>query len=95
MEGINLRHFVDWACWIKANQDKIVWTDFYAQCKKFRLDGFVDVLNTIAVKHLGVELHDKMILLTAHMLNVLLKVLCMTILLFIIVVKGNGMSVCM
>lgn len=61
VEGINLRHFVDWACWIKANQDKIVWTDFYAQCKKFRLDGFVDVLNTIAVKHLGVELHDKMI----------------------------------
>lgn len=61
VEGINLRHFVDWACWIKANQDKIVWTDFYALCKKFRLDGFVDVLNTLAVKHLGVELHDKMI----------------------------------
>lgn len=30
VEGINLRHFVDWACWIKANQDKVVWADFYA-----------------------------------------------------------------
>ena len=58
VEGINLRHFVDWACWIKTNQDKLQWTDFYAQCKRFRLDGFVDVLNTIAVKWLGVELHD-------------------------------------
>ena len=62
VEGINLRHFVDWACWIKTNQDKLCWTDFYAQCKRFRLDGFVDVLNTIAAKHLGVKLHDHAIL---------------------------------
>ena len=61
VEGINLRHFVDWACWIKVNQERIRWSDFYADCKRFRLDGFVDVLNTIAVKYLGVELHDQMI----------------------------------
>ena len=61
VEGINLRHFVDWACWIKANQDKIAWKEFYTLCKRFRLDGFVDVMNTIAVKYLGVELHDKSI----------------------------------
>ena len=30
VEGINLRHFVDWTCWIKANQDKIQWSDFYS-----------------------------------------------------------------
>ena len=61
VEGINLRHFVDWACWIKVNQDKLQWEDFYVQYKHFRLDGFVDVLNTIAVRYLGVELHDKTI----------------------------------
>lgn len=61
VEGINIRHFVDWACWIKTNQNKIQWSDFYAECKRFRLDGFVDVLNTIAVRYLGVELHDKTI----------------------------------
>ena len=61
VEGINLRHFVDWACWIKANQDKLEWSEFYSLCKRFRLDGFADVLNTIAVKYLGVELHDKSI----------------------------------
>lgn len=61
VEGINLRHFVDWACWIKTNQDKLEWSDFYSLCKRFRLDGFVDVLNTIAVKYLGVELNDKSI----------------------------------
>lgn len=61
VEGISLRHFVDWACWIKVNQDKIQWKEFYSQCKRFRLDGFTDVMNTIAVKYLGVELHDKSI----------------------------------
>ena len=61
VEGIKLRHFVDWACWIKANQDKVEWSEFYLLCKRFRLDGFVDVLNSIAVKYLGVVLHDKTI----------------------------------
>ena len=50
VEGINLRHFVDWACWIKTNQDKVEWKEFYSLCKRFRLVGFFDVLNTIAVK---------------------------------------------
>ena len=61
VEGINLRHFVDWACWIKTNQDKVEWTEFYSLCQRFRLDGFADVLNTIAVKYFGVELNDKRI----------------------------------
>ena len=61
VEGINLRHFVDWACWIKTNQDKVEWKEFYSLCKRFRLVGFFDVLNTIAVKYLGVELNDKRI----------------------------------
>ena len=61
VEGINLRHFVDWACWIKANQDKLEWMEFYPLCKRFRLDGFADVLNTIATKYFGVELNDKRI----------------------------------
>lgn len=61
VEGINLRHFVDWACWIKTNQNKLEWTEFYSLCQRFRLDGFADVLNTIATKYLGVELNDKRI----------------------------------
>lgn len=61
VEGIRLRHFVDWACWMKANQDRINWNDFYTNCKSFRLDGFADVANTIVVKFFGMEFHDKSI----------------------------------
>lgn len=58
VEGIRLRHIVDWACWMQANQGRIEWKAFYTQCQRFRLDGFVDVLNTIAAKQFGVPLHD-------------------------------------
>ena len=61
VEGINMRHFTDWAYWMKANQDKIEWGEFYGLCKRFRLAGFVDVMNTISAKFLGVELHDESI----------------------------------
>ncbi len=58
VEGINLRHFVDWAFWIKANQEKIAWAAFYKKCQQFRLNGFVDVMNTIAARHLGIQFTD-------------------------------------
>ncbi len=58
VEGINLRHFCDWACWMKANEEKLCWNDFYALCREFRLDGFADVLNTVAVEYLGAEWKD-------------------------------------
>lgn len=59
VEGICLRHFCDWACWMKANQDRMEWPAFYGLCKRFGLDGFADVLNTIAVRYLGLALHDR------------------------------------
>lgn len=55
-EGINLRHLCDWACWIKTNQKQIIWGDFYQKCREFGLDGYVDVLNVIVSRYLGVHL---------------------------------------
>ena len=57
VEGISLRHFVDWACWIKANQDKIEWSSFFERCRQFGLDGFALVSNAIAEDYLGVVLN--------------------------------------
>lgn len=61
IEGINLRHFVDWACWIKHHQETLDWNNFYTLCKRFNLDGFVDVLNTIAAQRLGITFHNNAI----------------------------------
>lgn len=43
------------------NQDKLEWSDFYALCKRFCLDGFADVMDTIAMKYLDVRVHDSSI----------------------------------
>lgn len=59
VEGITLRHFVDWACWIKSNQNNIVWNDFYVRCKQFGLDHFAAVSNAIAEDYFGVALNEE------------------------------------
>ncbi len=56
VEGINLRHFCDWTFWLKANQSKVYWNRFYAQCKEYKYDRFVNVLNKIAIKYFGLEI---------------------------------------
>lgn len=61
-EGITLRHLYDWACFIKSEQDNIDWGEFYALCKKFKFDRFVDVSNEIIAKYFGVYLNDKSII---------------------------------
>ncbi|MGN1220025.1 MAG: nucleotidyltransferase family protein [Candidatus Cryptobacteroides sp.] len=58
VEGITLRHFVDWACWIKSNQNKIVWNDFYIRCKQFGLEHFAAVSNAIAEDYFGIALNE-------------------------------------
>lgn len=58
VEGINLRHFCDWAFWLKANQSKINWNSFYAQCKEYKYERFVNVLNEIAIKYFGLKISN-------------------------------------
>lgn len=58
-EGITLRHLCDWACFMKEEQNNFDWAKFYALCKKYKFDRFVDVSNEIITKHLGVELLNK------------------------------------
>lgn len=50
-EGIKIRHFCDWACWINENQKRINWREFYQKCILFHMDGFVDILNNIACRY--------------------------------------------
>ena len=53
LEGLTLRHFCDWACWMKANQSAIHWPEFYERCKYYGYDRFVDAMNAICVDYLG------------------------------------------
>ena len=52
-EGINLRHICDWICFMNAEHKNFDWAKFYAICRHYKFDRFVDVSNAIAVKYLG------------------------------------------
>lgn len=57
-EGINLRHVCDWICFMSAEQDNFDWNEFYALCRKYKFDRFVDAINAIAAEQFGFEFNN-------------------------------------
>lgn len=57
-EGINMRHVVDWACFIQKNQDDVNWCEVYRWGKKMHLTIFINTLNAIVKKYLGIEIKN-------------------------------------
>ncbi len=55
-EGIRLRHILDWALLLKAEQNNINWTEFYQWADKMHLTRFADALTAISVEHFGLEI---------------------------------------
>lgn len=60
-EGIRLRHLLDWALFLKKEQNNLDWERFYALCDKFEMREFVDSSTAIAVRYLGVEISNPLI----------------------------------
>ena len=57
-EGINMRHIVDWACYIQKKQNEINWSEVYRLGDKMHLTIFINTLNTIVKESLGVEINN-------------------------------------
>ena len=57
-EGINLRHICDWIGFMNAEQENFDWSKFYALCRKYKFDRFVDAFNAIAAEHFHFEFHN-------------------------------------
>lgn len=55
-EGIRLRHILDWALFIKEEQNRLDWRRFYEVCEEFKLQAFVDCATNIAVKLFNIEI---------------------------------------
>lgn len=58
---MRLKQVVDWAMFLKAEQDDIDWDEFYTLCRTYHFKRFVDVMNDIAVHKLGVKVHNPLI----------------------------------
>ena len=55
-EGIRLRHILDWALFLKKEQDNLDWERFYALCDEYDMRAFVDCSTAVAIKVFNIEI---------------------------------------
>ena len=56
VEGIKLRHILDWALLLRAEQENIDWGEFYKWADRMHLTRFADAMTAIAVEHFGLQI---------------------------------------
>lgn len=57
-EGLRMKQILDWAMFLKKEQDKVEWKQYNHFCKRYKLDRFAAVMNYIASEYLGVQLNS-------------------------------------
>ena len=55
-EGVKLRHILDWALLLKAEQNNINWEEFYEWADRLHMTRFADALTAISVQYFGLEI---------------------------------------
>lgn len=60
-EGIALRHLIDWALFVNKHQNNLEWSTFYAKCREFGFERFIDVETAISKDYLGLSITDPII----------------------------------
>lgn len=56
IEGITLRHLLDWALFLRAERDAMDWDFFYRICDDLHFTRFVNTMNAIAEDTFGISL---------------------------------------
>ncbi len=57
-EGLRLKQVLDWAMFINIHQNEVEWPLYYEFCERNHLRKFADMLTSICVNHLGVQLKN-------------------------------------
>lgn len=55
-ESIKVRHVMDWALFLKKEQDNVDWDSFWQWCDRMHYTRFVQCMNYICVHQLGVQI---------------------------------------
>lgn len=55
-ENITLRHMLDWAYFVNAERENIDWREFNIKCDEAGATRFVEALNYICIKHMGLNI---------------------------------------
>ena len=54
-EGLRLKQVLDWVTLLQQHQQDVDWGNLHRICEKLKLNRFLEVMNTIAIKKFGVE----------------------------------------
>lgn len=73
VEGIKLRHILDWALLLKAEQDNINWEEFYRWADRMHLVRFADAMTAISVEHFGLQVTNPAIHTTSPYAELILR----------------------
>lgn len=64
-EGIRLRHILDWALFLRSEQENLDWERFYTLCEEYDMRAFVDCMTAMAVEVCGIRLTNECIVATS------------------------------
>lgn len=60
-EGIRLKQILDWAMFLKQEQDHVDWLRFYELCKDFHMLRFANAMTDISVNLLGIKITNHLL----------------------------------
>ena len=58
-EGIRMRHVLDWALFLKGEQEKVDWSRVLPMLEATRTAMFAGVMTAIAIRYLHIDVHNK------------------------------------
>ena len=60
MGNLRLKQILDWAMFVRTNNNKVDWKILRTQCEKFKMGAFLDVMNGIIMKYLRIDVNEEM-----------------------------------
>lgn len=72
-EGLRLKQILDWAMFLKKEQNNVDWKAFYEYCDRYHFRRFADAMTAICVNHLGVKIENKEITTRSPYVYIILK----------------------
>lgn len=71
-EGLRLKQVLDWAMFLKNDQEKVDWKEYYSFCDTFHFRIFADAITCICVEYLGVQITNPAIMVNSSVADKIL-----------------------
>lgn len=67
--NMRLKQILDWAMFVKVNNEVIDWRLLRRECKKYKMDTFLDVMNGIISRYFDIKANEEIFIKDDHLLS--------------------------